>query len=354
MKRIACIGASWILAAACAVAAQTDQQSSAEVLAHLKKLPQSKPFAFPLEKSGKPALKENPIPEKMRYKNKLDWHMVAIEALVVEVNEERTRQLGFTYGLSQTSDSSSLDGANVSLGSQKLGLTSVPLLATSPDGSTSISFADRMPGLGISLSGIDVDSSVVAAQLRMLLDRGEAVIRTRPIGVALNKTEVSIETVDEIPYVDLDSKGKLVVAKKAAGVKLKVTPTIVPDHPGAVTLDISNIEISTASSFITLQNINRPVLNVSKTHTKITLREGETFIIGGLKTRRKAIEEDRIPILGRIPMIKWLFTSRNEVERNMDVLFFITPNILAPGENFLLPYDFKNQEPLGLNESTNR
>jgi type II secretory pathway component GspD/PulD (secretin) len=301
-----------------------------------------------------PAVKtaENPVPEEMRYKAKTDWHMVAIEALVIEVSEERARDLGFTYGLSTLASdggnaSSALDGANIGLGSQTFAPASVAELLESADGTTAVNFANRMPGLGISLVGIEMDSSVVSAQLRALLDRGEAVIRTRPIGVALNKTEVVIETVDEIPYMDFDARGKLGVQKKTAGVKLVVTPTIVPDYPGAVTLDISNIEISTSSHFITLQNINRPVVNVSKTHTKITLREGETFIVGGLKTRRKTVEENRVPILGRIPLLKWLFTSRREVERNMDVLFFITPNILEPGENFLLPYDFKNHEPLG-------
>jgi type II secretory pathway component GspD/PulD (secretin) len=221
------------------------------------------------------------------------------------------------------------------------------MLAENADGTTSLGFADRMPGLGISLVGMNIDSAVISAQLRALLDRGEAVIRTRPVGVALNKTEVSIETVDELPYVDLNDKGKLNVQKKSVGVKLQVRPTIVPDYPGAVQLDISNIEISSGSRFMTLQNVNRPVISLSRTHTKVTLREGETFVIGGLKTRRRMVEKHSVPILGRIPIIKWLFTSHREVVRNMDVLFFITPNILEPGENFLLPYDFENRQYLG-------
>lgn len=100
---------------------------------------------------------------------------------------------------------------------------------------------------------------------------------------------------------------------------------------------------------MTLQNVDRPVISLSRTHTKITLREGETFVVGGLKTRRTMVQEDKVPILGDIPFIKWLFTSRREVVRNMDVLFFITPSILEPGENFLLPYDFENREFLGAN-----
>ena len=296
------------------------------------------------DEEAPPVADENPVPAELRYQSKPEWQMVAIEALVVEINDEHALELGMTYGLTS---SSSLDGANIGLGSRNLGSVPVAELLKGVDGATDISFANRMPGLGISLAGIDVDSAVLAAQLRMMLDNGEALIRTRPIVVALNKTPVEIETVDEIPYVDIDEKGKLGIQKKKAGVRMIVTPTIVPDYPGAVTLDISNIEISSGSTFITLENVNRPVVSVSRTHTRITLREGETFIVGGLKTRRETVEEERVPILGSIPIIRWLFTSRHVVERNVDVLFFITPNILEPGENFLLPYDFRNGEFLG-------
>lgn len=307
--------------------------------------------AVPEKKAAEPVVnakpeKKSPDAADIRYKSKTDWHMVAIEALVVEVNEERTRQLGFKYGVT-SEGGGSFDGADVQLGPQGSVLAAVPLLNKGAEGQTGVGFGSRMPGFGISLVGIDLDSTVLAARLRALLNQGEAVIRTRPIGVALNKTEVVIETVEELPYADVDARGKLGIQKKATGVKLKVTPTISTDYPGAVTLDISNIEISSGSNFITLQNVNRPVVNVSRTHTQLTLREGETFVIGGLKTRRKTVEKESVPILGSIPGLKWLFTSTSEVERNMDVLFFITPKILEPGENFLLPYDFENRKLLG-------
>ncbi|NLX26853.1 MAG: type II and III secretion system protein [Lentisphaerae bacterium] len=297
-------------------------------------------------------VEETVLPDRLRYQDKMDWHMVAIEALVIEVDEERARQLGFNYGLSTLdsnggNSSSVLDGGNVGLGPSAFTPASVATLAEQTDGSTSIGFANRMPGLGISLAGMNVDASVISAELRALVDHGEAVIRTRPVGVALNKTKVEIQTVDELPYVDIKDGGNLNIQKKRVGVKLEVTPYIELDYPGAVTLDISNIEVSSGSRFMTLQDIDRPVITLSKTQTKVTLREGETFVIGGLKTRRKTVEEKKVPILGHIPLIKWFFSSRHEVVRNVDILFFITPNILAPGENFLLPYDFENREFLG-------
>jgi type II secretory pathway component GspD/PulD (secretin) len=117
---------------------------------------------------------------------------------------------------------------------------------------------------------------------------------------------------------------------------------------GVVTLEIDRLEVSSVSSFITQENIDRPVFNSSETSTKVTLNEGETLIVGGLKTRRVTKFEERVPILGSIPVLGWFFKSVEDVERDVDVLFFITPHILAPGENFLIPADFNNRFALGI------
>jgi type II secretory pathway component GspD/PulD (secretin) len=132
------------------------------------------------------------------------------------------------------------------------------------------------------------------------------------------------------------------------GVLMEATPEIVSLRPGVATLDITKLEVSAVSTFFTTKNVDRPVFAKSATKTKVTLADGETFVVGGLKTRRTEHNEDRVPILGDIPLLGLLFRSQMDIERNLDVLFFITPCILAPGENFLLPYDFKNQEALGV------
>ena len=278
-------------------------------------------------------------------------HMVAVEALVVEINEERTRDLGIRYGFNDIDDGSVVDGGDVSLG-QPLDTFRVPMLIRDPQGLTSVGFDDRMPGLGVSLAGMNIGSTVVSARLRALLEQGDAAIRTRPIAVALNNTPVLIQSIDSVPYLDRKEKGDLSVAYENVGVQMRVVPQIKDLRTRLVELDIQNLEVSSVSSFITTQNIDRPVFNKSSTDTGVTLREGETFVVGGLKTRRAVHSEDRVPILGTIPILGALFRSRADLERNMDVLFFITPYILQPGQNFLLPYDFQNQQALGLDVTT--
>jgi type II secretory pathway component GspD/PulD (secretin) len=299
------------------------------------------------EAPGALALRDNP-----------DLHMVAVEALVVEVDEERTSDLGLQYGFNPRmtagdgtvvlDDAGIVDGGNVRLG-RPLSPVRVPVLVKSLQGETGVGFdSTRLPGLGANLAGMNVGGHVVAARLRALLDEGEAVIRTRPIAVALNGSMVRIETVNNVPYLDRRDSGKLEINEKRVGIQMTVTPTIEDLRTRLVRLEIHNLRVSSISSFITTENIDRPVVNTSEARSSVTLREGETFVVGGLKTRRRMEMEDRVPVLHRIPLVGFLFKSREEVDRSLDVLFFITPYILKPGQNFLLPFDFRNQKALGI------
>ena len=306
--------------------------------------------------------------EEIARKDDRNYHMVAVEALVVEVNEERTRDLGIKYGFNQlargtvrtpnanglgfserkvvTEGSGVLDGGDVRLG-RPLNPVRVPVLLKQLDGITKVGFDEgRQPGFGVSLVGMNVGSDAISARLRALLESGDASIRTRPIALALHNTLTKIEAADEVPFLDLDERRNMLVRWEKVGVKMEVQPTIVTMRPGIVTLDMRNLEVSSVSSFITQQNVERPVFNESSTSTRITMNEGETCVIGGLKTRRTTHREERVPILGSIPLLGLLFRSQEDLERNMDVFFFIKSHILAPGENVLLPFDFKNQRVL--------
>jgi len=159
---------------------------------------------------------------------------------------------------------------------------------------------------------------------------------------------VRIETVNEVPVQTVMGAGQLTVEFRKVGVLMEVTPTIESLRPGVASLNVSRLEVSSVSSLITTRNVDRPVFVKSAAQqTKITLAAGETFVFGGLKTRRTDHVEERVPILGAIPWLGLLFSSQQDIERNLDVLFFITP-ISSPRGEFPGAYDFKNNCALGL------
>jgi type IV pilus assembly protein PilQ len=245
---------------------------------------------------------------------------IAIEALVVEVNENRSRQIGVDYNLDV----------------KELGKIAIQNLASS-----------QVPGIGATMADVSVaDLGSVTADLRLLLDAGEAAVRTRPVAVALNGTEVEIETVNEVPYQDVEfSNGTslLRVAWEKVGVRLKVLPRLHPEDPEhRIELDVQDIKVSSVSNFVNVREVSRPVFETSNAATRVMLHDGETLVIGGLKSKRKVTSENRVPFLGRIPLLGFFFKYQEQKTENTDIVFYLTPHVLAPGVNPVLPFDFTN------------
>ncbi|NQU45391.1 hypothetical protein HQ520_19085, partial [bacterium] len=88
----------------------------------------------------------------------------------------------------------------------------------------------------------------------------------------------------------------------------------------------------------------RPEIVKSNASGKVLLQDSETLVIGGLQSRRMVSQRSRIPVLGWIPFLGWFFTFHEMKEETVDVLFLITPHVLPPGVNPVLPFDFENSE----------
>ncbi len=280
----------------------------------------------------------------------LDTMQVAIEALVVEVNENQGRRMGVE--IFQDQNLPLIGKAEYSgLRSRffpSIDRINIPDLDAPAGGGGAL--PDQTPGFGLTLTDSGEYGSV-SMQIRAIAERTGAEIRTHPIVIALHNTKAEIATVEEVPYQDVqfNKKGDGVVEIKfeKVGIKLVVTPTIMePLEKGVVRLDLHNIEVSGVSRFITVRDVNRPVFVTSNAQTNVELRNGETLVIGGLQSRREVVSESRTPIVGRIPLFGRIFSNETRQLRETEILFFITPYILKPGVNPILPYDFKNQADL--------
>jgi type II secretory pathway component GspD/PulD (secretin) len=203
---------------------------------------------------------------------------------------------------------------------------------------------------------MDVNGGVLSARLRTLLDKGDAQIVTRPIVLALNNTLTMLQVGSKVPFQDVNpTTGYPIISEGTVGVSMEVKPSILDLVTQSVELDITKVEVSTLSNFMTTQNVNRPVFNTSNTRTKVTLKSGETYQLSSMKGRRSKTVREGIPVLMHIPILGHLFSSRSEVMQNVDVLFFVTPHIVPPGQNVLLPFDFQHgtdlvQEGVSFNE----
>ena len=287
------------------------------------------------------------------FENDANLRQIAIEALVVEINEDTERKWGIDYTLNRNeaeNPGSIIEGINMEF-PFKADQVSVPdFIDTKTGNGFVINRTNRLPGLGLSFVGLDIGPGEVSGKLRLLMNQGKAKIRTRPIVVAVNGTTAIIETVEEIPFQDVSFSGKgeayLDVKYEKVGVKLEVVPTILDLKRRIVELNIKHVTVSAVSSYVTIKQVNRPVFAESTANTSMEMRSGETLIIGGLKTHREVKEENRLPILGSLPLIGWMFKNQTNVIQIKDTLFFITPYILEPEQSPILPFDFVNGIPL--------
>jgi type II secretory pathway component GspD/PulD (secretin) len=276
-------------------------------------------------------------------------YMVAMEILVVEVNENRTRELGLNYGLARSGESGSvLEGASLLVGPVRAA-TPVPTFSGDALGRVTLGSEPRVPGLGVNLVGMDINGHVLSVRLRALLEKGEARITSRPVVLALHGTPASISVGSEVPYQDVRVKGnheEPVVAFENVGVKMEIVPVIRNLAHGVVDLDVRKVEVSSVSNFLTIRRVDRPIFETAETRTRITMHSGETIQMSSLKGRRARMVRQGVPGLMHIPLLGHLFSSREEVYESVDILFFLTPHLVPPGRNLLLPYDFSRGQEL--------
>jgi type II secretory pathway component GspD/PulD (secretin) len=282
----------------------------------------------------------------------LQFYQIAIEAVVVEVNEEYSRQVGIQYTYSRNVDKRGVPdpaivkGIDVNAPPRVPGVV-VPQMNIIPGG---FNFGEvaRAAGVGFSLTGMDVSDGQVGVRLRALIEEGKAQIRSRPMAVTLNKQLVKIETVDKVPYQDVTfgsgGSSQMAIQFEPVGVKLHVMPDIKSLQEGVVELDLIKLEVSALGRFVNLGNVQRPVFLKSEANTKVAVHDHDTLIIGGFKIEQDMNRGQGVPFLRRIPVIGYAFSNESKSLQRRDILFYITPHILKPGVQPTLPPRFEHRE----------
>jgi type IV pilus assembly protein PilQ len=110
-----------------------------------------------------------------------------------------------------------------------------------------------------------------------------------------------------------------VITKKAT-LKLDVTPRITPDDRVSMDVDITKDDFADATAGL---------LNVKQIKTQVLLDNGETVAIGGIYTQDKLDTITKVPFLGDLPLLGWLFKNKANQDTKTELLIFLTPRILS-------------------------
>ncbi|MEZ5531680.1 MAG: type IV pilus secretin PilQ [Steroidobacteraceae bacterium] len=272
---------------------------------------------------------------------------VLIEARIVVVNDDFTRELGVRAGF---------NGLDIRNGGTELGMIGGSAAATDtglasaldnlansgtvtpveiPTGAgaanrynVNLPVANPAGRLAFMLLGSDyiVDLELSAAQAE---GRGEII--SSPRVITANQREASIEQGVEIPYQESASSGATTIQFKKAVLSLKVTPQITPDN--RIILDLNVKKDSVGAVIVGSGGVNVPSIDTREITTQVLVNDGQTVVLGGILETERRETEKKVPYLGDIPGLGILFKQKSKTNNKDELLIFVTPKILREGVN---------------------
>ncbi|HEX3463172.1 MAG TPA: secretin N-terminal domain-containing protein [Candidatus Elarobacter sp.] len=166
----------------------------------------------------------------------------------------------------------------------------------------------------------------VNAQIDALVQHGHASILAQPRIATLNNREASLLIGEQYPVVTVNQQtGFPSVQTIDVGVRLRLTPTIGAD--GTITADL-HPEYSQIIGF----NNSFPIVANRKVDATLRVRDGETIVLGGLFQDVDSETVTKFPVLGDLPVLGGFFRNRQTTHTKDEVVFFITPHVLATEE----------------------
>jgi type IV pilus assembly protein PilQ len=159
-------------------------------------------------------------------------------------------------------------------------------------------------------------------EISALEAEGKGNIVSSPRVITSDQTKARIEQGEEIPYQQATSSGATSVSFKKASLRLEVTPQITPEGNVILDLEVNKDSRGALTSA-------GPAINTKQVKTQVLVENGGTVVIGGIFTQDEQNEVNKVPLLGDIPFIGYLFQNRVKSTRKTELLVFITPKIVT-------------------------
>jgi type IV pilus assembly protein PilQ len=177
------------------------------------------------------------------------------------------------------------------------------------------------PSIAFAILGADY---LVDLELSALQTEGRGEIISNPRVVTADLKKASILQGQDIPYKTVSDNGTN-TEFKPADLKLEVTPQITPDDRVRMDLKI------TKNAPSTLVVGGEPAIDKREVETQVLVNNGETVVLGGVFEQNKNTNQEKVPLLGDIPLLGYLFQRNNNISTKRELLIFVTPQILKEG-----------------------
>ena len=254
---------------------------------------------------------------------------VLVEAVFAEITADKSADLGVTWALDGTEDVAGAGLTNFGAG----GIRDVGAAAIGGGEISGEALGAIQDGLTFGVGRISENGTSFAAILRALAGDADTNILSTPSLVTMDNEEAEISVGQEVPFLtgQFTNTGGTTgavnpfstIQREDVGLTLKITPQI--NEGDAVILDVE-LEVSNIS-----QGASGAVDIVTNQRTirqKVVLEDGGIIVLGGLIDESLLESDSRVPILGKIPGLGWLFRSRSTSKIKRNLMVFIRPRIL--------------------------
>jgi len=168
-------------------------------------------------------------------------------------------------------------------------------------------------------------------------DRDYKILSDIPLW-AQDNLEASVSVVENIPILTSSVEGSgsdrdyiQNIERLDVGIKLKLTPHVNPD--GEIQLDLNpSVESVVSDASSSSSAAYTPTISKSEVSTTITVPDRACVVISGLIREEKGKSVSKVPILGDIPLLGWLFRTTTESTTRKNLLIFVTPRIVTDPE----------------------
>jgi general secretion pathway protein D len=269
----------------------------------------------------------------MQIVDKLDIRraQVLVEAIIVEVRADRVAELGVTWAIQDAGSTTPTAATNF----PSFGPGVVQIAGAQAGGGDTTTDPTALIGEGITFGiGRLSDTGIsFAAVLRALEGNADTNIISTPSLVTTDNEEASINVGQEVPFVTgsfTNTGGNIgsvnpfqTIQREQVGVKLTITPQI--NEGDSLLLEISQ-EISNIAQSV--EGATDLITNERIVETTVIVDDRQVLVLGGLLEDVLRESEQRVPILGSIPVLGALFRSQTTDKVKTNLLVFIRPTIL--------------------------
>ena len=248
---------------------------------------------------------------------------ILLEVLIAEISSDKSNDFGVDWRHFSDDEPHAQFNTGLALESNIINPTADP-------GANEFLNPRRNTLNGFSLGFIDNEGDLLGI-LKANVQRQNFNVLSSPQVLALNNQEAEITVGQDVPVRTRSQKSSEGTTStdsyeyKSAGIKLKVTPQINPS--GQITLDFF-AEISNIQGQETAAAGGNPTFSKRNIKTHATVLNKQTIVLGGLISSEKSKSVNKIPFLGDIPILGYLFRRTIDINIRRNLMIFMTPHVL--------------------------